>query len=635
MSNLPDRNNNPGNLKDFNTGQFRQFKSPQEGYAALLNDIQGKIDGKSSSGVNGSSTLFDFSKAWAPASDKNNPAKYAADLANSLGVRPDTPIGELKSRVGDFAQAIARNEGFSQASGFQATSSDQPKASNDDPSVLNTAFASGSQPSGKKGVFSKILGGVGAVGNALFPIVKDVYQDVTGKSTKNRKQQLADLAMSALPFVPGLGEIGAVGKAAEGVGALSKVAKVARVAAPLAEGYGVGTIQNVAEGKGLGESLKPNLNNLGGAAFGGLAHGLLKGGEATVDSISGIPGNIKPVLSELSDPKLYDQYINAAKARASDVRNASPLELAADYTKKAATGIQQRLKQIGKVVGEVKKTEGTKALKPVDSVLKNFVTNLEDKFGLKISTNKFGKRIKIENASGRVKNVLTATDQNRVKRALSEVLNLRKSGNIRKASDVIDNLDNLVDYSKKDLLGHSNDPLEGFLKSIRHDLNGVVGESSPALAQAKGRFHDLSDSLEEISGAGGDNLQRAELLLKRVLAGDKSEASRKVFDIIKKETGIDLVEHAVLADHAIRTIKDPSQISLLNKMIENVVQEGQPTAFGTGLNVTKGLMRKLFANPETIGRNLANKKGSGLIRSLVKREFTTQSARIPGLISPP
>ncbi len=125
MSDTPtvaDRMNNPGNLKDSATGGFRQFASPQEGYAALLNDLQTKVSGKSKTGVNGSSTLYDFAKTYAPSSDNNDSAKYAADLANTLGVRPDTQIGELQPRLGEFAQAIARKEGYSSAKDFKSQS---------------------------------------------------------------------------------------------------------------------------------------------------------------------------------------------------------------------------------------------------------------------------------------------------------------------------------------------------------------------------------------------------------------------------------------------------------------------------------------------------------------------------------
>lgn len=110
--NLPTQNNNPGDLRDPSTGSFQQFSNPSQGYAALLNDIQSKMDGASSTGLNGNSNLVDFSKVYAPDSDGNNSGQYAANLANQLGVNPDTSIGSLEPRIGDFAKAIATNEGY-------------------------------------------------------------------------------------------------------------------------------------------------------------------------------------------------------------------------------------------------------------------------------------------------------------------------------------------------------------------------------------------------------------------------------------------------------------------------------------------------------------------------------------------
>ena len=102
------KNNNPGNLKDPGTGQFRQFSSPQEGYAALLNDLQGKQNGTSSTGLGPSSTLVDFASKYAPANDKNNVGKYTADLANQLGVAPNAQLKDLD--LAKWAAAVAKNE---------------------------------------------------------------------------------------------------------------------------------------------------------------------------------------------------------------------------------------------------------------------------------------------------------------------------------------------------------------------------------------------------------------------------------------------------------------------------------------------------------------------------------------------
>lgn len=110
MATLANRNNNPGNIKDTSTGQFRVFNSPQEGYAALMNDLEIKKSGRSHTGLKPESTLVDFAKAYAPSSDNNNPAQYAANLANHMGIRPDATIGELDT--GKWADAVSHAEGY-------------------------------------------------------------------------------------------------------------------------------------------------------------------------------------------------------------------------------------------------------------------------------------------------------------------------------------------------------------------------------------------------------------------------------------------------------------------------------------------------------------------------------------------
>src|SRR5260221_6834023 len=116
MDNVPTRNANPGDLRDPATGAFRQFSSPVEGQAALYNDLTMKMTGKSKTGLTPTSSLLDFAKTYAPASDDNDPIKYAADIANQMKISPDTQIGTLVPRIDDFAKAISKNEGFNEES---------------------------------------------------------------------------------------------------------------------------------------------------------------------------------------------------------------------------------------------------------------------------------------------------------------------------------------------------------------------------------------------------------------------------------------------------------------------------------------------------------------------------------------
>jgi len=110
METLANRNNNPGNIKDVSTGQFKTYATPQEGYAALLNDLEIKKSGKSRTGLKSDQTLADFAKVYAPDTDNNNPAQYTANIANHMGVRPDAKISELDT--GKWAEAIANAEGY-------------------------------------------------------------------------------------------------------------------------------------------------------------------------------------------------------------------------------------------------------------------------------------------------------------------------------------------------------------------------------------------------------------------------------------------------------------------------------------------------------------------------------------------
>lgn len=122
MANLGVRNNNPGNIKDPSTGEFRVFNTPQEGQQALIDDLTAKVSGTSHV-IKPTASLADFAKVYAPASDKNNPDSYAKILATNLGVDTSVPIGSLSSRVNDFAHAISTAEGTT------TLMSDLPKSS--------------------------------------------------------------------------------------------------------------------------------------------------------------------------------------------------------------------------------------------------------------------------------------------------------------------------------------------------------------------------------------------------------------------------------------------------------------------------------------------------------------------------
>lgn len=108
MPTLAVRNNNPGNLRDPNTGAFRQFATQEDGYAALLNDLDAKRTGNTRTGLGPNSSLSEFASKYAPAGDGNDPVRYASSLATKLGAGVNTPISQVD--IGKLAVSIAQTE---------------------------------------------------------------------------------------------------------------------------------------------------------------------------------------------------------------------------------------------------------------------------------------------------------------------------------------------------------------------------------------------------------------------------------------------------------------------------------------------------------------------------------------------
>lgn len=111
---LNQRNNNPGNLKDPQTGAFRTFATPEDGMAANLADLQYKISGdspamKAKFGNDYTPTLSNLISTWAPASDNNDPKKYADFVSQRTGIPVNQPLKLSDASV--ILPAISQFEG--------------------------------------------------------------------------------------------------------------------------------------------------------------------------------------------------------------------------------------------------------------------------------------------------------------------------------------------------------------------------------------------------------------------------------------------------------------------------------------------------------------------------------------------
>jgi hypothetical protein len=111
--NIPQRNNNPGNVKgggladDLAVGKDSQghliFKNPIDGFKALTMDLTAKVNGGSKY-LPPNPTIAQLGKVYA------EDPRWAQNVAKILGVDPSTPTQSVP--ITSLAQAVARAEGF-------------------------------------------------------------------------------------------------------------------------------------------------------------------------------------------------------------------------------------------------------------------------------------------------------------------------------------------------------------------------------------------------------------------------------------------------------------------------------------------------------------------------------------------
>jgi hypothetical protein len=110
-SNVPDRNNNPGNIRPVGGKGFNSYSSEAEGWGAMSNQLMRYYNGKTTGTP--LRTIKDIVNTWAPAADKNNPSEYAAQVAKWMGVSETEVLDLTKSdTMASLMHSMARKEGF-------------------------------------------------------------------------------------------------------------------------------------------------------------------------------------------------------------------------------------------------------------------------------------------------------------------------------------------------------------------------------------------------------------------------------------------------------------------------------------------------------------------------------------------
>lgn len=304
---------------------------------------------------------------------------------------------------------------------------------------------------------------------------------------------------------------------------------------------------------------------------------------------SGVTPQVETILKDTTPDELRS-YIDTTLGHNKDLNKPTAIGLASSKVEKVGETIKKNLSSVGQQIGEALKIDGGKpiGLNPesgnnfIDEVLSNFNKKLEDTFGHEVTYSPADKtQIKIGGEVARFDNseepqllpmkgrarTITPADQKRILDIHNQVSGLAESPTISKASDIVHNLDDLVDWTKRDQFGVSHDPLEGILASTRGQLNASIRQTSPSIAEANNRYANLKRLEEGLGTLAGKDLQRGSLLMQRVFSGDKSAETVKLMQDIKNETGIDLVKDAGLAKFATENFGDASSKTLLQQAL--------------------------------------------------------------------
>lgn len=545
---------------------------------------------------------------------------YGPDEIDALwnSARKDPVTGKMTHVSADREarfQAALQNNLQEQQSGYNPKPFSQPdttaKTDTPPPPAPDTTQTTGQSDNVFANTLPKVLTSgpseqlVKGAGDFLFPIAGDIKNDFTGQSTKTPLQQTGDAALSILPFIPGFGEAGeglrGVGLAGDTAAWLAAHPKTTGAAF----GAGTGVAANLSQGKPFYDP-----TNIGAGA--GLGFSAPAGMEAFGAARNKLSGVTPQMTNALAHPDIniarYNQYIQAAQERAQNIRAPAPFELAADKLDEASTKIKDAWSAAGETVGKAKQFASDVKLPDITPVIQDFKNRVANDYGISLTTDHTG-QVETSLMPDRTAKI-SHTEVNRLGEVYQKLAGLLNS-TARNGTDVIGFIDHSVDTAKS-ASNMVKDPLEGFLSHTRDLIDQQVRKVSPTLASANDSYSALSELRGEMAKMAGGANQRGELLMRRVFSGDKSGDVQNLFEKIKAVTGIDLINEAVLAKHAIESVGDPTQTSLLHQMISSAVEGGPPTIPGMALGAARAIARHTFANPIKIGAEAVS--GSGLSR---------------------
>lgn len=287
-----------------------------------------------------------------------------------------------------------------------------------------------------------------------------------------------------------------------------------------------------------------------------------------VENLKNIPIENIVAQSEKKSSKL-EKYAKQAEKAVDDYSQPTPMQIAGDTKGGEALNIlNNKLAKQGQLKREALGKVGDKVVEGVPTFRTSLKDALRERVGINIDT----QTGEIVNATGRTSKIaLDQADNKMIKDVINLFDSLGERPTVRQLDDAVDAIQDILYKRKSSTAVPVNGQVEGLLKEFTGKLNkmvkGVAGEQYTKANDKFAYFIDIRDKLNKGLGLEG---QRGAQLMKQLFS-PSGEAPRRLFEDVKKLTGIDLVEEATLAKFVMENIGDARQASLLEEVIRGNV----------------------------------------------------------------
>lgn len=264
---------------------------------------------------------------------------------------------------------------------------------------------------------------------------------------------------------------------------------------------------------------------------------------------AGISPDIKNRIAGKQDK--LKEYFDVAHARNLDDTLPTPLEHGARRVEEAVTKMEALLGDTGGKIGQFRQKVGNYTAKP-DSM-----KAVETSFGGQLS--KLNLEVKngaIRQIPGTVRRVASDNEVNVLNDLYKDLLVVKQNPSLEKLIDLRMRFDRKINFEKSSReVSSSLDPLSRTVRKQIADVAAeIVGKSEASNLK---KYSDLMEAYEGLR-AFTDRKAGSEFLLKQVLS-ERGRLPREVMDAIKENTGIDLMDDAVMSSIATDLIGNSRQ----------------------------------------------------------------------------